>query len=125
MSLHNEDIAAAFDEMADLLAIQGENAFRIRAYRGAAQVVRSLARELAEMGGAKAFDALPGIGTDLAGKIEELLETGNIHALEKLRKSVSKRTVPPSMPPDSPSNTSPPAQSSSRSPAWPIHTVRG
>jgi DNA polymerase (family 10) len=88
MSLHNEDIAAAFDEMADLLAIQGENAFRIRAYRGAAQVVRSLARELAEMGGAKAFDALPGIGTDLAGKIEELLETGNIHALEKLRRQV-------------------------------------
>ncbi len=48
-----------------------------------------------------------------------------VRALEKLRKSVSKRTVPPSMPPDSPSNTSPPAQSSSRSPAWPIHTVRG
>ncbi len=41
MTLHNEDIGAAFDEMADLLAIQGENTFRIRAYRRAAQVVRT------------------------------------------------------------------------------------
>ena len=90
MSAHNEDIAAAFDEMGDLLAIQGENAFRIRAYRRAAQVVRSLSRELADMGGEKAFDDLPGIGEDLAAKIEELLETGNIHALEKLRKQVPK-----------------------------------
>jgi len=90
MSAHNEDIAAAFDEMGDLLAIQGENAFRIRAYRRAAQVVRSLPRELADMGGEKAFDDLPGIGEDLAAKIEELLETGNIHALEKLRKQVPK-----------------------------------
>jgi DNA polymerase (family 10) len=90
MTLHNEDVAAAFDEMADLLAIQGENTFRIRAYRRAAQVVRTLPRELAEMDGAKAFDALPGIGADLAGKIAELIETGNIHALGKLRKQVPK-----------------------------------
>ena len=86
--MHNEDVAAAFDEMADLLAIQGENSFRIRAYRRAAQVVRGLARQLADLGGAKAFDALPGIGTDLAGKIAELLETGHARALEKLRKQV-------------------------------------
>ncbi len=90
MTLHNEDVGAAFDEMADLLAIQGENAFRIRAYRRAAQVVRSLPRELAEMDGAKAFDALPGIGADLAEKITELLATGNMRSLEKLRKQVPK-----------------------------------
>ncbi len=90
MTLHNEDVGAAFDEMADLLAIQGENAFRIRAYRRAAQVVRSLPRELAEMNGATAFDALPGIGADLAEKITELLATGNMRNLEKLRKQVPK-----------------------------------
>ncbi len=88
MPLHNDDIAAAFDEMGDLLAIQGENTFRIRAYRRAAQVVRSLPRQLADMGGEKAFDALPGIGPDLAAKIGEMLETGNIRALEKLRTTI-------------------------------------
>jgi DNA polymerase (family 10) len=88
MTLHNEDVASAFDEMADLLAIRGENAFRIRAYRRAAQIVRGLTRNLAEMGGAAEFDALPGIGADLAGKIAELLKTGRLAALERLRRQV-------------------------------------
>jgi DNA polymerase (family 10) len=86
--MHNEEVASAFDEMADLLAIEGENAFRIRAYRRAAQVIRSLPRELSEMHDAKEFDALPGIGADLARKIMELLATGNLSALELLRRQV-------------------------------------
>jgi DNA polymerase (family 10) len=88
MGTHNEEVASAFDEMADLLSIQAENAFRIRAYRRAAQIVRGFPRELAEMHGAKDFEALPGIGVDLAGKIEELLRTGQLKALEKLRRRV-------------------------------------
>ena len=87
--IHNEEIASAFDEMADLLAIRGEeNAFRIRAYRRAAQVIRSLPHELAEMHDPKEWDALPGIGTELAAKIAELLSTGTFGALEKLRRQV-------------------------------------
>ena len=90
LTLHNEDIAAAFDEMADLLAIEGENPFRIRAYRRAAQTIRGLSRELASMHGTEEFEALPGIGADLAGKIGELLRTGKCHALEQHR----RRTPP-------------------------------
>jgi len=90
LTLHNEDIAAAFDEMADLLAIEGENPFRIRAYRRAAQTIRGLSRELASMHGTEEFEALPGIGADLAGKIGELLHTGKCHALEQHR----RRTPP-------------------------------
>ena len=86
--LHNEEVGAAFDEMADLLAIEGENTFRVRAYRRAAQVVRSLPRELADLGGVEEFDALPGIGSDLAAKIAELLRTGKLKALERLRAAV-------------------------------------
>ncbi len=89
---HNEEIASALDEIADLLSIQAENVFRIRAYRRAAQIVRSLPRELAEMHGTEDFETLPGIGEDLAQKIEELLRTGQIKALEKLR-----RQVPPGL----------------------------
>ncbi len=86
--MHNEDVAAAFDEMAELLAIRGENPFRIRAYQRAAQVIRSLPRPLAELHGTEEFDALPGIGADLAGKIDELLRTGSLRALEQLRRKV-------------------------------------
>jgi DNA polymerase (family 10) len=85
---HNEEIAAAFDEMAELLAIQGENPFRVRAYQRAAQVVRGLPRPLAEFGGTKELDALPGIGADLAAKIDELLHTRKLAALEQLRRQV-------------------------------------
>ena len=86
--LHNEDVASAFDEMADLLDIKGENAFRIRAYRRAAQTIRGLSRELAEMQDAAELEELPGIGADLAGKIAELLRTGKCAAFEEQRRDV-------------------------------------
>lgn len=88
MSIHNAEVADAFDEIGDLLSIQGENAFRIRAYRRAAQVVRTLPHELAEMTGPDEYDRLPGIGKDLAAKIAELVKTGHLGALEKLRRQV-------------------------------------
>ena len=90
VSIHNAEVAEAFEEIGDLLSIQGENAFRVRAYRRAAQMLRSLPRELAEMGGPGEYETLPGIGKDLAAKITELLGTGHLGALERLR-----RRVPP------------------------------
>ncbi len=94
MRAHNEDIAAAFDAVADLLALQDANPFRIRAYRRAAQVVRGLPEELANTVEA-GFDPddLPGVGADLASKIRELLDTGRLGLLEKLR-----RSTPPALP---------------------------
>jgi len=86
MSIHNADIAAIFDEIADLLEIQGENPFRIRAYRNAARQMESMGVPAADML-AKGEDLteLPGIGDDLAAKIREMVETGKCKALEKLR----------------------------------------
>lgn len=86
--IHNADVAEAFEEMGDLLAIQGESPFRIRAYRRAGQVVRSLPKELADMAGEREYDALPGIGTDLAAKIGEIVATGHLKGLEQLRRRV-------------------------------------
>ncbi|HTX05359.1 MAG TPA: DNA polymerase/3'-5' exonuclease PolX [Steroidobacteraceae bacterium] len=88
MSIHNADIADAFDELGDLLSLQGENPFRIRAYRRAARVVRSLPQELAELKTVSDYDAIPGIGRDLAAKIAELVKSGRLKALEKLRREV-------------------------------------
>lgn len=92
MSIHNADIAAAFDEIADLLSIQGANAFRIRAYRRAAQNIRGLPHEIAEAADLAAYEAVPGIGADLAAKIAELTRTDHLAALQKLR-----RQVPPGL----------------------------
>jgi DNA polymerase (family 10) len=86
MPVHNADIAAIFEEIADLLEIEGANPFRVRAYRNAAREMESLGVSAAEMV-AKGEDLteLPGIGEDLAAKIREIAETGKCKALEKLR----------------------------------------
>lgn len=87
MPIHNADIAAMFDEIADLLDIQGGNPFRIRAYRNAARTVQGLGRELRDMlAGDEDLTNIPGIGADLAAKIVEVIATGGMEALDKLRK---------------------------------------
>ena len=89
MPAHNADIAAIFDEIADLLELQQQNPFRIRAYRRAAQVARSQGRELADqLATGRDLTALPGIGDDLAAKIAEIAATGRCRTLDALRKQV-------------------------------------
>ncbi len=85
MTVHNADIAAVFEEIADLLEIEGANPFRVRAYRNAAREMEALGVSAAEMV-AKGEDLteLPGIGQDLAAKIREIVETGKCKALDKL-----------------------------------------
>jgi len=89
MPVHNADIANIFEEIADILEIEGANTFRIRAYRNAARLVQVLGRELKTLiDKGEDLTSLPGIGKDLAGKIQEIIETGQCRALEKLRKSL-------------------------------------
>ncbi len=89
MAARNADIAAVFDEIADLLEIEAANPFRIRAYRNAARTLRGLRREAAEMLAAgEDLTELPGIGADLAGKIAEIAASGTTAMLERLHKEV-------------------------------------
>jgi DNA polymerase (family 10) len=86
MPLKNAAIAAIFQEIADRLAIQGENAFRVRAYENAARVLQGYGPDLPDMvKRGEDLRQIPGIGTDLANKIREVVETGNCAFLEKLR----------------------------------------
>lgn len=89
MPIHNEDIAHAFEEIADLLEIEGANPFRVRAYRNGARAVRGLGGELSalvEQG--EDLSRISGIGKALAAKIHEYLETGRLKALDKLHREV-------------------------------------
>jgi DNA polymerase (family 10) len=94
MPVHNNDIANVFDEIADFLEIEGENPFRIRAYRNGAGTVRGLGAELKDMVADNTdLTELAGIGKELAAKIHEILETGTAKALTKLHARIP-RTVP-------------------------------
>jgi DNA polymerase (family 10) len=89
MPVHNADVAAVFEEIADLLEIEGSNPFRIRAYRNAARTLRDLPREVGAMlDEGEDLTELPGIGEDLAAKIKEVVKTGTATALEEHRKKV-------------------------------------
>ena len=88
--MKNLEIAEIFNNMADILEIKGENPFRIRAYRKAAQNIEGLSEDVRKIAREKKLENLPGIGKDLAGKIEEYIATNKIKAYEKLKKSVSK-----------------------------------
>ncbi len=85
--MKNQEIARAFSEIADLLELKGENPFRIRAYRKAAQNIESLSRDISKMSEDE-LTAIPGIGKDLAGKIREYLSHGSMEVLESLRQEV-------------------------------------
>ncbi len=85
MAIHNADIANLFNRLADLLEIEGANVFRVRAYRRAAQTIEDLPASAAEMiEKGEDLAELPGIGRDLAGKIEEIVRSGHCVALDEV-----------------------------------------
>lgn len=89
MPVRNADIAAAFEQIADLLELQNANPFRVRAYRNAARIVGELKLDLAAaIAAGRPLPKLPGIGADLEAKLREFATTGRIGALERLKKEV-------------------------------------
>jgi DNA polymerase (family X) len=84
----NADVADAFDALADVSEILGEQGFRVLAYRRAATRIRETGSSIAELALAGKAKELPGIGATIEAKIVELTETGEMSALEKRRAEV-------------------------------------
>ena len=73
--MDNKSIAQVLAQIADLLEIKGDNAFKIRAYRSAADVIATWPDAVVRMD-AQQLRTIPGVGKDLAAKVRELAETG-------------------------------------------------
>ncbi|HIH47510.1 TPA: hypothetical protein HA297_04370, partial [Candidatus Woesearchaeota archaeon] len=85
----NSHVAAILYEIADLLEIQDVQ-WKPQAYRKAAQTIESLPEDIAEVAhqGLKKLEELPGVGKNIAEKIEELVKKGKLGYLEKLKKQI-------------------------------------
>jgi DNA polymerase (family 10) len=86
--LSNSEVADRLDEVANLLEEQGGNQFRVQAWRGGAATIRRLTRPLRDVlaeEGLEGLDRLPGIGQGLARAVRQLIETGRLATLERLR----------------------------------------
>jgi len=87
LPIHNAEIAEMFNRLADLLEIEDANPFRVRAYRNAARTLNGLPRSVVAMlEEGEDLSRLPGIGKDLAHKIEVIVETGRLPALSEIER---------------------------------------
>jgi DNA polymerase (family 10) len=90
MPERNRRLSDLFLAMANLLASQRANPYRVRAYRKAAEAIRSLDRDIGELSRREDLEQIPGVGRDLAGKILEFVETGTIRSYEELKAPLPK-----------------------------------
>ncbi|MDH3503595.1 MAG: histidinol-phosphatase [Nitrospirota bacterium] len=81
----NEDLMALFLSMAGLLASRGENPYKVKAYRRAADSLKSLQEDVTGLANRGELQTIPGIGKELSTKIQEFLSTGRIRAYEELK----------------------------------------
>jgi DNA polymerase (family 10) len=85
MHANNQQVAALFRSMAELLAAQRANPHRVRAYRTAADSLLAIEEDVAVLAARDGLEEVDGIGKDLAGKIREYLSSGTIRSYEELK----------------------------------------
>ncbi|MBI1764461.1 MAG: hypothetical protein HYR56_23805 [Acidobacteria bacterium] len=87
----NAEIANVFRRLADLLELRGDNEFKLRAYRNAADLIADLVTPLADLyaaSGVARLRELPGIGAAISQKIVDLLTTGTFKAYEEVKREI-------------------------------------
>jgi DNA polymerase (family 10) len=89
----NDELAEQLELLADLSELEGEDSFRVLAYRRAATRIRETGGPVAQLALEGKAKALQGIGKTIEEKIVEVVETGKMNALEKRRAVVPEEVV--------------------------------
>lgn len=82
--LDNPAVAATFRRLADLLEIRGESAYRVGAYRRAAESLGQLSESVRAIRARGELEQIPGVGQAIAQKVGELLDTGSFNLLDEV-----------------------------------------
>jgi DNA polymerase (family X) len=92
--MNNAEIAQVLEEVADVLEIQNENTFRVRAYRNAARTIEVQTAPLSRLvEEGKPLTELPGIGKEMANHIKEMVETGTLGFRDKLLAEIPRSLI--------------------------------
>ena len=81
--MKNKEVAAVFSKIADALEIKGEIPFKVLAYRNAARILEDLSEDVETVTRENRLRKIAGIGSGIASKIEEYLQTGRMKKLEE------------------------------------------
>lgn len=87
----NAEIAAIFDDIAEILAARKDNIFKIRAYRKVARSIEALDTPVERLAAEGRLKEIPGAGEAIVKKISELVATGRLEYYERLK---AEKTVP-------------------------------
>ncbi len=91
--MNNYAIARVFSRIADLMEIQGENAFKIRAYRNAAQTMQEMTESLEVLAERGELQNIPGVGEAIAAKTRDIIATGTCDLYERLKEQVPESLI--------------------------------
>ena len=85
--MDNKEIARRFYRLAALMEVRGDDPFRHRSYRNAAEAIEvwpTSLKKIAEQEGVTGLQEIPGVGKAIAGKVIDLLNKGTFDAWERL-----------------------------------------
>lgn len=90
----NAEVADVFERIADILEGQGENPFKVRAYRNAVRTLETLDEPVSDIEARGGLKKIPGFGDAIAGKTREILQTGTCELHERLRAEEAAKAAP-------------------------------
>jgi DNA polymerase (family 10) len=89
----NQQIATIFRELAELLIKKKENWFKIRSYRKVAEEIEKLPVELSTLASENRLREIPGVGDAIEKKIKEMVTTGKLQTLERLKAELGENKI--------------------------------
>ena len=89
--MKNAEIAAVFEDIAEMLKLKKDNIFKIRAYQKAAQEIRELAVEVEQLVKEDRLREIPGVGEAINKKITELVNTGRLEYYQRLKAELQEQ----------------------------------
>ena len=87
----NAEIAAVFNDIAEMLALKKDNVFKIRAYQKVAHAIMELSVPVEQLVSENRLNEIPGAGEAISKKITELVTTGRLDYYERLKAEFPER----------------------------------